>query len=1037
MRIRATTYSGYDANNPSMVNVTAQNNCRGFRIQDTTGIYIKDCTAENNTDNSFYFASGSYTSAAGCHGSTFDSCTAINSGQTGFMNIGGDDNYFVNCVIDGSRGAGFYNYNSNGNIYFTGGTLTNANTFETTTPWGGATDDANGAAIGMSVQSGDTNAVLTISQTHVESGDGDIVFYNSGPGEIILGPGNTFNMANFPGGLGMPTSAPTASPISPGSYVIIEQLPVSDVSGAIHNNPEMQLYDSHNPSNFIMKIEQQIDDTTGLPISSTFQVGLKYNCISDAPATTSFVLQGNGLGLPPIELSDVSWEEVQTWTTCGETKNVLFTVVGDNVESIFGMFVLNDKSFRIQIQNSVSIDDASYLSSNYLKTIQFNPVSLDSSATSLSFALDVQSAYYASSADTPRTLTVVNLGQCNNVMTSAIPNCGNIPVGWGATYSTLFNQTEPSIYNPSELTNNAWKRYPDVPGTWVTGVQPVTHIGGLAVDGIQYHFEGELEDMVNTCIQGGEHVVDIEHADDTAHYHFNVSLLLVTPYMKGYYTPPSSGAMYNEECRTQPYTISVSQSLEAVIAHESSLGLSMYVQSVSYEECSSCVDSIYTCTPLHTSYRLSIDLAVDIPLTSDGLYEGFVTPQDVTSPGTSSTCFGFPKTSETTWTAVEMNGRVHTVLTMKTECFSIWNNTVQDCARFNTCSEQGVINKDQTDYSLHFNLKQCANIDCLSSGNTCTNNDCSDHPPDELLVGIDIRLHECPGDQTIETTVEIDPEAHIRAYPGKDHPTDGVYAPLNSPSYGSHEYAVFSLETDNEFLENRMTTWLKEMFICHVLSTASYKDCVTMGTSCPEGMTQGCQKQQWEIYCATHGCTVPIDNEYPLVLDFKSYEYYQDYFNTRLCKNNGTTTPNFCVDTGTCTWDISNGKQNSFDAVEFSCMYLPQEGEDSSTWIIDMTGIMWDCHTQTRSIVHKQEKLSRSMGGFSIRSEEPTVEAPAPVPPPAPVVFTTYGVLAFNMCCFIVVAGFMYIMMRPEKMHAPVRSDSVRVPPHFMWEKNN
>jgi hypothetical protein len=201
MRIRNADYSilNHDETTPTLKNVSVDTNCRGFRIQDSIGVYTKDCTAKDNTDNSFYFAAGTYTSASGCHDSTFDNCIAINSGQTAFMTIGGTNNTFKNCVIDTSRGAGLYIYNSDSVTLVQNVSFTDANTAHVTTPYGGNTDDADGASIAMSVLSTDINATLNIDscmfygggvlgQKTPENANVDapnsIVLANTGPGYI-------------------------------------------------------------------------------------------------------------------------------------------------------------------------------------------------------------------------------------------------------------------------------------------------------------------------------------------------------------------------------------------------------------------------------------------------------------------------------------------------------------------------------------------------------------------------------------------------------------------------------------------------------------------------------------------------------------------------------------------------------------------------------------------------------------------------------------------------------------------------------------
>lgn len=210
MRVRGADYgeSGHNAASPSLSNVHVTNCCRGFRIQDSKNIYVKDCTATNVSDNAFYFASGSYKSTAGCEDSTFDTCHATNAGQTGFMNIGGNRNVFKNIQVDKSRGVGFYNYNSNGETTIDTAVFTNANTKATTTGWNGAADDGEGAAIAMTVESGDTAGVLNAYNLVVKSGgvtasEGkpSVVFYNNQHGRIRVYCSFDYTASNFEGGL--------------------------------------------------------------------------------------------------------------------------------------------------------------------------------------------------------------------------------------------------------------------------------------------------------------------------------------------------------------------------------------------------------------------------------------------------------------------------------------------------------------------------------------------------------------------------------------------------------------------------------------------------------------------------------------------------------------------------------------------------------------------------------------------------------------------------------------------------------------------
>jgi len=237
MRIRAATYVGHSVSSPTLNNVTVQNCCRGFRIQDTIGAYVNNChcvkaagATYSVSDNSFYLAAGSYTSASGCNGCTFYNCDATDVGQTGFQNIGGitgSNNSFINCSIDGSIGAGFSCYNTKGTVNVTGCTFTNANTHAVgeTSGWGGGVDNYGGAACGMSVSAGDTSAIVNVSGCSFVSGGG-IVYYNNGPGALNRtgGTANTVTISGFIGGWGILTgNGLSASCFPEGTPVVTDQ----------------------------------------------------------------------------------------------------------------------------------------------------------------------------------------------------------------------------------------------------------------------------------------------------------------------------------------------------------------------------------------------------------------------------------------------------------------------------------------------------------------------------------------------------------------------------------------------------------------------------------------------------------------------------------------------------------------------------------------------------------------------------------------------------------------------------------------------
>jgi len=208
MRIRKADYTtlSHTSSNPTLTNVTVSGGCRGFRLQDCTSAYVYNCTASNVSDNAFYFAAGGTATDYGCVSCTFDTCTATSAGQAALQSIGGLTNYFKNSTVSGSRGAAVSCYFPLGAITVDNCEFTNANTSHTTTPWGGATDDFAGAAVGMS--SADTTSVyvstsqLIVKNCTFHSGDGAVFHkavssYGSDLGDMDVSTGNSYDSSGF------------------------------------------------------------------------------------------------------------------------------------------------------------------------------------------------------------------------------------------------------------------------------------------------------------------------------------------------------------------------------------------------------------------------------------------------------------------------------------------------------------------------------------------------------------------------------------------------------------------------------------------------------------------------------------------------------------------------------------------------------------------------------------------------------------------------------------------------------------------------
>ena len=257
LRLRAADYSSLshtgsasDGSDSTLFQVTVTNCCRGLRLQDSTGIYVKGCdivkgsnsngsdAAYGVSDNGLYFAAGDYKSTSGCQSCTFDDCEVEGAGQVAFMSIGGANNKFINCKMNTSTGAGFGCYNTNGIIEVTNCEFTNANTAVTgeTAGHGGGVDNFGGAACGMNVETGDTSAEVIVSNCTFNSGSGD-VFWKSTTVGTMKTRYNTLVASGFPnGGWGTNFTPPVitqVTPISNDASLTPSYVFSSDVAGTI------------------------------------------------------------------------------------------------------------------------------------------------------------------------------------------------------------------------------------------------------------------------------------------------------------------------------------------------------------------------------------------------------------------------------------------------------------------------------------------------------------------------------------------------------------------------------------------------------------------------------------------------------------------------------------------------------------------------------------------------------------------------------------------------------------------------------------
>jgi hypothetical protein len=753
----------------------------------------------------------------------------------------------------------------------------------------------------------------------------------------------------------------------------IISIPESDRIGTTQNNLNVQPFSSYDQTQYITKLETQISAATGLPYAAEFYVlssspNATINITADLPApfdlsANDFIITQDGNETKFEIVHESSHDQYKFGT-------ITFTFPNSNLNST------DEYKFKLTIHNTDTetlINNPGFLAANYLKVFDFQNIVLNPINEAVVLDINVATAYYPSDHTTPRVLTALHVGNCVNVSAhglSNFPTCGNIPSGWlpaslnaSEGYIALFGQSNPVSYNASHLVDSNYYRYPVPNPSWVSQIAPVSSIDGLEVDGVQYTLSTDLNAMSNDCKQDDQHSVDITNAAETIKYDFNVSIQLLSPFLKGYYTPPSSGPVYNSECRTQPYSVSISKTVNAVVSHQSQIASQVHIRSVTYVPCLCTSDpafafdeNVYTCDEEKTSFRLAVELQIDIPITSVNTFEGFTSADDIL--GTNYNCFHFPTLHE--WTAEVIDNTVRTTATLYTDCLNIYDEFhVQDCNRFNKCKRNGTVDPGVNDYGILLNLRQCTDVACLQSNHTCPPNSCVDGPPDEVPVGISITIHECPDPLLFDQDITIDANATLQFVGETENP----------PTFDEWDRPTVRMEMGHPFIRDRMTTQMSTVLLCNIDSSES--DCIIQGVGCPLNVEKGCNMQQWNTHCAFNGtCTNPIIEEYPLILNAEAYSFYNTSFNSSVCKTN----PDVCSNT-LCDWITL--PQPSSDAFSFNVRPLIRE--TASTWVIDAEAHIADCQNQnqqtrgivlTRDIEQHHVKIQKAKSGFTVKERD-------------------------------------------------------------------
>jgi hypothetical protein len=413
----------------------------------------------------------------------------------------------------------------------------------------------------------------------------------------------------------------------------------------------------------------------------------------------------------------------------------------------------------------------------YKRSVEFGGLSMDFRGDLQTY---VKSAYYPSLGAHGTPLTFVNIGDCfappeiTPFTADVLPTCTTLPrnsVGDYITgsavyaYAALFNQTEPTVFNASHVTDPSWLRYP-TPGPMrntsiVWGAESASTImHTIQAEVIQYTLSGSIFDIHDHCrqtgLQGTPLVEESVVGEDSILYTFEMSINWLYPQV---FWPPA----YRYECSKATYGVAVSQSVNAMVSFTVTENTFASVKSVEYETCSACKDRtdsdkyFHTCTEGSQAYRKKVIIDIDTPAGESPL--GISNPDDISAANNG--CYGFPQGA--TWTRETIGDKVRTRLTLYTECLSIEKYFMYDCSRFNTCDVNGdghLLDDDhaQFDYGIVVRLKRCGpdHGDCLSSSyRTHTQNQCDNHcdftvTSNDVDVTMDISVEhgECPRDVT-------------------------------------------------------------------------------------------------------------------------------------------------------------------------------------------------------------------------------------------------------------------------------------------------
>ena len=590
---------------------------------------------------------------------------------------------------------------------------------------------------------------------------------------------------------------------------------------------------------------------------------------------------------------------------------------------------------------SDSLDDIDTSSVSFPHFSHFSMLSVDPISDGHLLRTRVETPYFG--IGNRAILNVVSLSNgCLDVTEFAVnfdnwPLCSNIPkpIGnWSSFIQSAFSQSSPSTFNPLQLLNDSWIRYPLPPQT-VHGF----HVNTTATIGharIVYNIDMSVASLSRSC----------NIFPDKLGPNDNYATLLT---LNTFYLDDSDNLI--SSCEKEAIEINVNHDTNAVASVSTDFSIAASVQKIAYESCY-LEDCVETLGP-QNKCRMDNDVSL---LAEDSLFRRLVLTLDISSIDTehvitninsgSHNCYGFGSD----FTVDPANNR----LLVKTACINMiyTSNTDSfvDCDAFHSCS-----NPLLSDRNYDFVMTLAKNTTVQT--------------PHNVDMKIDIEWTECPAYSKITRSINM--ESELEFYKGQ---SDNSALANPYRSYSAAEEVVLTLSLTHGSVTGAHNLRIRTVSVCLLDTTvpnfAAKLDCIVSGNCAALGTAfanhaKGCQKYTWPQTTAN-----PFKTQYSLLHDFSISQYV---FESTRCKSSTPSNSNRSCATETCDWAIAgHNDQNTWDAFRIASTPF-MRGDMNVSWIIDVVGDVEFCDNSGRRRLQSIAALP------SPRIQLPSFEHPASI----------------------------------------------------------